>query len=191
MWTTIENGSYTIDTTNKGNFRKVVHRLIHMSILFSINQKKEGDQMPLLGVFFMLCIITPNVFFHLPYCVADFFDESGRQEQGWVPIYGGMIVTKLVGSFWILDEPKATFLTRMGVCPLQTRLFKTACIMGDMGNNTYSVLIDDVVEFSAEHKNVRSRVEDQEPRDATMGDELPLDPYHVIAGNMMMTLVRV
>ncbi|CAH1443766.1 unnamed protein product [Lactuca virosa] len=50
-----------------------------------------------------------------------------------------------------------------------------------MGNYTYSVPVDDAVEVPVGRQNVRPRVEDRDPRDAYVGDELPMDPFHVMA----------
>ncbi|CAI9279552.1 unnamed protein product [Lactuca saligna] len=50
-----------------------------------------------------------------------------------------------------------------------------------MGNDTYFVHVDDAVEVQAELQNMRLRVDNQDPIDATVGDELPIHPYHVMA----------
>lgn len=46
-WTTITNAVYVPRTTPKGKIRTIVHRFIHKLITFSINQKKEGDRVPI------------------------------------------------------------------------------------------------------------------------------------------------
>lgn len=50
-----------------------------------------------------------------------------------------------------------------------------------MENDTYMVSVDDTVVVPLGRRNVRPRVKDQDPQDAYLGVELPIDPYHVIA----------
>ncbi|CAI9288735.1 unnamed protein product [Lactuca saligna] len=91
-----------------------------------------------------------------------------------------MLVTKLARYFGVFDELDARFLARIEGHPLQPYLFKTSRIMKDMGNDTYTIPADDTVEVPACRRNMSPRVEDQDPRDTHVGDELPMDPYHVI-----------
>ncbi|CAI9281575.1 unnamed protein product [Lactuca saligna] len=65
------------------------------------------------------------------------------------PIYGGMLVTKLARSYGVFDDPGVEFLKWKEGHPFQPRLFKSAIIVKDMGNNTYSVPVDDEVVVAA------------------------------------------
>ncbi|CAH1421303.1 unnamed protein product [Lactuca virosa] len=64
---------------------------------------------------------------------------------------------------------------------LHPPLFKTAFIVIDLGNENYSVPLEDEFEVPEERRNVRLRVDDQGPRDVLMGDGLSMDPYHVMS----------
>ncbi|CAI9260282.1 unnamed protein product [Lactuca saligna] len=189
-WIEIANGSYTGGTANERKIRKVVDCFIHQLIKFSINEKKERDRIPLVDVFF-LCIITPIVFCHLPYCVADFLVERLGKSRDGAPIYGGMLVTKLARSFGVFDEPKAGFLTRKEGRPFQPRLFKITQIVKDMGNDTYSVSVDDTVEIPKGRRNMKVRVKEMNPRDGHVDDKLPMYPYHIMARQYNNDLSRV
>ncbi|CAH1437955.1 unnamed protein product [Lactuca virosa] len=150
-------------------------------IIFSINQKKEGNRIPQLDVLFMWCILTPNVFCHLPYCVAYFLTKRAGKSRVGAPIYGGMMITKLARYFGLLDDPDDMFLTRMDGRSLLPSLFKIVCIVKDMENDTYSVPVDDTVEVPVGRRNVRPMMEGQEPRDEPMRDEIHMDPYHIMS----------
>lgn len=108
-WTTIANGSYTPISASEGCIRSFIHRFIHRLIAFSFSQKKDGDNIPMLDIFFLWCITTQSNFCHLPYCVADFHIDRAGKNRTEVSIYGGMLVTKLAWSYGILDAPKASF----------------------------------------------------------------------------------
>lgn len=92
-----------------------------------------------------------------------------------------MLVTKLARYFGIFDESEAMFFTRMDGHQLYPCLFKTACIVKDLGNDTYLVPVDDAIEVPGGRQNVRLMVEDRDPRNANMCDGLSLDPYHLMA----------
>nr|KAJ0211127.1 hypothetical protein LSAT_V11C400167600 [Lactuca sativa] len=70
---------------------------------------------------------------------------------------------------------------RMDGHQLYPCLFKTACIVKDLGNDTYLVPVDDAIEVPGGRQNVRLMVEDRDPRNANMCDGLSLDPYHLMA----------
>lgn len=62
-WTMTENGSYTAGTSNKRKIRKAMHRFIHRLIIFSINQKKEGDCV--LNLMYYLCGVSLHQMYYV------------------------------------------------------------------------------------------------------------------------------
>lgn len=50
-----------------------------------------------------------------------------------------------------------------------------------MGKDTYTVLVDDEVVVPTGRRNLSPRVEDRDPQDACVGDELPIDPYQIMS----------
>lgn len=180
-WNEISNGSYIEGTASERKIRKAMHRFIYRLIIFSINQKKKGGRVPQLHVFFLWCIITTNVLCPLPYCVAYFLVERSGKSRVGTPIYSRMLVTKLARSFEVFDETEVGFLTSKEGRPFQPKLFKITRIVKDLGKDTYSLPKDDLVVVPTDRRNVRLRVERWGPRHAYFGDELPIDPYHIMA----------
>lgn len=88
-WSTITNGSYVPRTSPEGMIRSAIHWFIYRLIMFSINLNKEGDQVPKLDLFFVWCIITPNVFCNLPYFMAYFLTDKRAKSREGCPIYVG------------------------------------------------------------------------------------------------------
>lgn len=58
----------------------------------------------------------------------------------------------------------------------------TARIVMDLGGGNYVLPDDDLFEPQRGGRNVRTRMEGEEPmRDEPMSDEIPVDLYHVMA----------
>lgn len=143
-WTSIVNGCYNPSSAYEGRILSPIHRFIHRLVTFSINQKKEQDRVCSLDIFFLGSIITPNVFYHFPYCrISD--KQDGKNRAG-SPIYRGILVTKLARSYGNFNAPKANFLNLVHSRLLQPCLFGNAHIMMDLGGGNCMVPNDDPVE---------------------------------------------
>ena len=75
-----------------------------------------------------------------------------------------MLVTKRARSFEVFDETEVGFLTSKEGRPFQPKLFKITQIVKDLGNDTYSLLEDDLVVVPIVFRNMRLRVEEWGPR---------------------------
>lgn len=77
------------------------------------------------------------------------------KNKAGAPIYKGMLVTRLAWSYGVFDAPKVRFLMEVHGHPLQPRLFKTACIVLDLGGSNYVVPDDDPIKIPRGQRNVR------------------------------------
>lgn len=55
-WTTIANGVYISATTQEGDIRSPIHRIILRLVYITINMRKDADKVPNLDVFFLWSI---------------------------------------------------------------------------------------------------------------------------------------
>lgn len=134
-WTTIENGRYTPCSASEGRIRSPIHRFIHRLITFSINQKKEGGVF--LGSMYYFYGVSSHQIHFTTYLIAwkIFLQaELGKTRNG--SYLWRNLVTKLVCYYVIFDAPEENCLTVIHSCLLQPQLFKTACILMDLGVET-------------------------------------------------------
>lgn len=110
-WSTIANGTYIMGTAQEGDIWSPIHQIIHRLITFSINQRKEGDKVSSLDVFFLWSIITPDVFCNLPHCMTDFLASRAGKDNKGALLIGGMLIMKLSRSYGVFELWEARFLT--------------------------------------------------------------------------------
>lgn len=80
-WTTLENGVYIPSLAQEASIGSPIHRFIHRLVSNTINMRKDVDKVPSLDVFYPWCIIMPNTFCNIPYCLAKYLAEGGFKDR--------------------------------------------------------------------------------------------------------------
>ena len=80
-WSTISNGVYIPSAAQEGTIRSPIHRFIHQFISSSINMQKDDDKVPSRDLFFLWCIIMPNTYCNIPYCLERYLAEGGLKDR--------------------------------------------------------------------------------------------------------------
>ncbi|CAI9303859.1 unnamed protein product [Lactuca saligna] len=177
-WNEIANGAYDKGTTQESDICSPLHRLLHRHITNTINQKQEGDKCPMIDMFFLWALITPDVYISLPFLLVDFLvARSGKDKRG-SPLYGGMLITRLACSFGVLGKRDVVILTVEYQNHFSTLLYKRATIFVH-GMGGFS--IPDDTPRGRVPRRVRQRrdPEEDEPLVVPTDDELPMDPYTI------------
>lgn len=110
-WNTIANRVYIPSAAQEGSIRSPICRLIHRLIASTINMRKDDDKFPTLDIFYLWCIIMPNTFCNIPYCLAKYLGEGVLKNHTTSKINGGMFITCLARTYGVLERGAGNFLT--------------------------------------------------------------------------------
>ena len=144
--------------------------------------RRDDDKVPSRDVFFLWCILTPNQFCNIPYCLAKYLAESGVKERSTSKICGGMFITKLARSYGILEGRIGNQLTMVSQPAFSPLLYRRAKIIVDFGGGHVNIpLVYDAELPEQPRKRVRPRPThmQEDPPVIPINDELPMDPYNV------------
>lgn len=134
-----------------------------------------------MDIFFLWALISPNACVDLPFLLAEFLAEWVDKDRQGSPLYGGMLITRLVDSFGILDKREAMFFTVETQKPFSNLLYKRENIIVDHGMGGFS--IPDDTPRDRPGRRVRQRARGPEGDESPVvptEDEIPMDPYSVV-----------
>lgn len=129
----IANHKYNSHDALEGQIWSPIYRLLHRLVTLSINHKHHGDKVPSHNLFYLWSIITPAVFFDLPYMLARLLGRKAISIRPGSPITIGHLFTRLAQSYGILSQKFVRNLTRFKDNDLTVQVLSVMRVVVNMG----------------------------------------------------------
>lgn len=91
--------------------------------------RKDDDKVPIRDEFFLWCIILPNTFCNIPYCLEKYLAKGGVKDRKTSRICGGMLVSRLERSYGILRGGVGNYLNMIQLPSFSSLRYKRARII--------------------------------------------------------------
>ena len=95
FWSNIAAGVVNSGVSPESSIRSPIHSLIRRLITFSIHHKRNGDKVTKVNMFFLWCILQPDVCCNILYFLARYLAEYAMSARPRSPICVGHFVTCL------------------------------------------------------------------------------------------------